>query len=418
MDHKPKRHCMVVFAQYPLGETRVQREAEALLRHGYEVDVICVRLRGQPALDEHRGVRIYRGEYKLGPFPETSALAYQFLAYLRFFVFAMFRVTRLHRQHAYQTVQVHNLPDFLAFSALIPRLLGARIILDLHDLMPEFYAGRFGERNKRFLLSMIRWQERQACRFADHVITVSEHWRQALIQRGVPSHKCSVVMNVADSDIFQLSEDHLPSLPDDSEFRLIYHGTIVERYGLDLAIRAIDRVRHEIPKIHLTLLGVGEAVGEIKEMIRQLSLENHVTIIHKLYPAEQLPEIIRTAHAGIVPYRNDVFTDGLLPTKLMEYSALGLPAIASGTTAMRTHFSEMNVEFFEPGNVEDLVRCINLLHGSPQRLMQLARNSQEFNRRYNWAKISAEYVALVDWLGNTTRDVKGGSSDWFGGRAT
>lgn len=59
----PKRHCMVVYARYPLAETRVQREAEALINRGYEVDVICARIPSEAAVDHHRGVRIYREEY-------------------------------------------------------------------------------------------------------------------------------------------------------------------------------------------------------------------------------------------------------------------------------------------------------------------------------------------------------------------
>lgn len=181
-----KHHCMVVYALYPLGEARVQREAEALLRHGYEVDVICLRLPGEPAIDQYKGVRIYREKYRV-PFLKTSGsgLGERFFKYLRFFLTAAVRVTRLHLSRHYDTIQVHNLPDFLVFCTLIPKLLGTAIILDLHDLMPEFYAGRFRETDS-IAARLIRWQEQIACRFADHVITVSEHWRQTLIRRGVP----------------------------------------------------------------------------------------------------------------------------------------------------------------------------------------------------------------------------------------
>jgi glycosyltransferase involved in cell wall biosynthesis len=277
-------------------------------------------------------------------------------------------------------------------------LAGVPVILDLHDLMPEFYAGRYGQDGNSLLVRLIRWQERMACNFADHVITVSEHWRQALIDRGVPQYKCSVVMNVADDNIFHWHgpDHHRP--PDQKEFRLIYHGTLVHRYGLDLAIRAIDQVRHDIPGVHLTLLGGGNDVPALKKMCQDLDLGGHVTLHHELRPAEELPAFIREADAGIVPYRNDVFTDGLLPTKLMEYAALGLPAIAARTTAIETYFKDSMVEFFEPGDVNDLARCIRTLSRNPERLAELARGSEKFNQRYNWARIGAEYVALVEQL--------------------
>ncbi len=403
MKTQHRRHCMIVFAAYPLSETRVQREAEALLKRGYEVDVICVRLPGEPALGEYKGVKIYREKYRL-PFSlaNRSALGKKVLQYLRFFLAATLRVTRLHVHRRYSTIQVHNLPDFLVFCTLVPKLLGTAIILDLHDLMPEFYALRFGQ-STSLIARLIRWQEHLACRFADHVITVSELWRQALIRRGVPENKCSVVMNVADESIFHRPE-HAGVQPQRGDgFRLIYHGTFVERNGLDLAIQAVDRVRNDIPGIHLMLIGRGEYLPDMKRMIEELRLGQHVSI-EDLHLAEELPEIILSCHLGVVPIRRTVFTDTGLPTKLMEYAALGLPAIAARTTANQLYFADANAEFFEPGNVDDLARCIRLLYRHPERMAELARGSVNFNRRYNWTQIGGDYVALVDRLrtGNST----------------
>jgi len=262
--------------------------------------------------------------------------------------------------------------------------------------MPEFYAGRFGE-NSSLTARLIRLQERLACRFADHVITVSEHWRQALIGRGVRPDKCSVVMNVADDQIFQPSNGNHHNLSARNGFRLIYHGSIHQRYGLDLAVQAVDHLRHEIPDIHLTLVGAGDYLPNLQRMIDLLQLREFITIEPR-HLAEELPEIICSCDLGVVPYRADIFTDGLLPTKLMEYAALGLPVVAARTTAIQAYFKKTNVKFFEPGKVDDLVRCIIDLYHHPDRMTELARGSNNFNQRYNWTKISKDYVSLVDCL--------------------
>lgn len=397
MKNQTRRHCMIVFAVYPLSETRVQREAEALLRHGYEVDVICLRFPNELAVDSYKGVRIFREKYK---FPlvlaKSGGLAEKFMNYLRFFISAAIRVTKLHLQKPYSTIQVHNLPDFLVFCALIPKLMDVPIILDLHDLMPEFFAGRFGQTNS-FGARLIRYQEYLACKFADSVITVSEHWRQALIARGVPADKCSVVMNVADDQIFHPSYGDKTPSQNRNGFRLIYHGAMPQRYGLDLAVKAVDCVRHDIPGIHLKLVGKGEHLPYLLKMVEDLGIGQYVSF-EDLLLAEELPSVIQSCDLGIVPYRRDVFTDGLIPTKLMEYAALGKPAIAARTTAIQAYFKDTNVEFFEPGNVEDLVRCIKKLYYNPDRLVELACGSQKFNERYNWAIIGEAYVSLVDRL--------------------
>jgi len=386
---------MVVFAHYPHSETRVQREAETLIDHGYAVDVICLGARTEVAIDTHYNVTIYR--LPMARVKRKSLMA-QFLDYIIFFILASVKLTRLHLERPYNVVQVHNLPDFLVFAALVPKLTGAQIILDLHDLTPEFYQGRFEQASNSFLKRLICMQENLSCRFADHVITVSEHWRQALIQRGVPPEKCSVVMNLADPRIFH----PLPAKDiskDNNLFRLFYHGTLSQRYGLDLVLQAMDLVRRQIPEIHLTIIGSGEHLEDLKRMADDLHLsENHVQFRPNV-PAEQLPPLIAAADVGIVPYRNDVFTDSLLPTKLMEYAAMGLPSIVARTSAIAAYFDETMVQFFTPGDVEDLARCILALYSDRKRLAQLAQGAEKFNQCYNWTKFGAEYVALVERLG-------------------
>jgi glycosyltransferase involved in cell wall biosynthesis len=390
---------MIVFNQYPLGETRVQRQAEALIRAGYNVDVICKREYGESAIDTYKGVRIFREKFHLGfPFIHDSGLWQKFIDYLYFFISAFVRLNRLHLVDPYSSIQVHNLPDFLVFCTLIQRLKKVPIILDLHDLMPEFYFGRF--RNHQSLIPrLIRWQERKACRFADHVLTVSEHWRYLLIQRGLPEKKCSVVMNVADLAIFHPRAGQPPQSPDGVGFQLIYHGTMVRRYGIDLVIEAVDQLKDQIPGIHLHLIGQGEYLPTLSEMVDVRNLKRYVSFEPKMQ-AEELPEIILSCDLGIVPYRNDVFTDGLLPTKLMEYAALGLPAVASRTSAIERYFAGTNTELFEPENVDDLARCVLKLYHHPARLSELRQGCQKFNERYNWNNISAQYVNLVQHLVN------------------
>lgn len=391
-----RRHCMIVHACYPLGETRVQREAEALLGHGYEVDVICLRSKTEQARDFFKGVNIYRlpvRRYKRG------GIVVQLFEYLMFFILAMFKVSWLHWRHRYSTVQVHNLPDFLVFAAWMPRWFGARLILDLHDLMPEFYMGRFHKSFDSWPVRLVRLQERLSCRFAHHVITVSHHWRQTLIERGVPAEKVSVVMNVADEKIFKRPLNKARQAQSGEGLRLVYHGMVTYRYGLDLVLQAIARLRPEMPDIYFTLLGDGLYIKTLMHLADELDLGDQVTLNWRFLPAEKLPGVILNADVGVVPYRNDPFTDGLVPTKLMEYAALGLPSIAARTTAIEAYFADTMVEFFEPGDLDDLVRCIRGLYENPERLTELARGSEKFNQRYNWASISAEYVALVERLG-------------------
>jgi len=387
------RHCMVVHAYYPMGETRVEREANALMAQGTEVDIICLLAPQQAAMSLENGVEVYRLPVRRH---RGSNLVVQMVEYLTFFILAFIHLAKLHWRKRYAVIQVHNLPDFLVFVSLIPKLMGAKIILDLHDLMPEFYAERFQRSMDSFLVRMICWQEWISCGFSDHIITVTELWRQALIKRGQPAKKITVIMNVADDHIFYPGA--ATHIPDDNQFRLIYHGIFGQRHGLDLAVMALNQVLQAEPNIYLTLHGDGEYFQTLKNLIDKLGLQDHVYFSAWGMPTSELPKLLSTADLALVPYRNGLFTGGILPTKLMEYAALGIPVIAARTPAIATYFDDNTVLFFTPGDVDELASCILALFHDRLRLAELARNIGIFNEFFNWNQISLQYVGLVERL--------------------
>lgn len=395
-----KRHCMVVHAHYPLGEPRVEREARALIRRGYEVDVICLRGDEEQPFEEVDGVDVYRLHVKRH---KQHGPAVQLLEYLAFFLLAFFKLVVLQLRRRYIVIQVHNLPDFLVFATLVPKFAGVRVILDIHDLMPEFFASSFRSSMSSWPVRMLIWQEQLSCRFADHIITVTESWRETLIKRGVPPEKVTVVMNVADNRVFHAASSTKQPTNGNERFNLIYHGSLTKRYGLDLLVKAVGTARHEIPDIHLTIHGRGEFYPELVELVDELHLEEQIRFSTKLIPIEELPDLIRQADLGVVPYRGDIFTDGILPTKLMEYSALNVPVIASRTGAISEYFDETMVKFVNPGDLSSLVEGIMDLFRDRNQLSHYAENAKKFNQQFSWEKVSAGYVALVDGLSNSGR---------------
>jgi len=404
MSDRTKRHCMVVHAHYPLGEVRVQREAETLVNHGYTVDVICLRSPGEPAVDRYNNVNIIRLPVQRH---KGCGIWLQLLEYWAFFFLSFFKLSTLHWKQRYNSIQVHNLPDFLVFAALFPKFTKTPIILDLHDLMPEFFASRIDTDRNSLLVKPLYLQERLVCQFADHVITVTEHWRQSLIKRGVSAHKCSVLMNLADHRIFKTPTNRQKGEKkggNSEQFRLIYHGALPQRYGLDLVLQAIARLRSEISEIHFTVIGRGEYRDTLIGLTNELDLKKHVQF-KNFIAVEELPAHIVAADLAVVPYRSDVFTNELLPTKLLEYAALGMPTVAARTMAISAYFDETMVQFFAPNDVEDLVRAIRELYYDRSRLATLAENIEQFNRQYNWTDQSTNYVHLIKQLTSETKSV-------------
>ena len=387
---KPNRHCMVVHAYYPLGETRVERQALALVDNGIDVDIICLKSKNDPSESVVGGANVIR--LPVNRHKDSGAIV-QIIEYLSFFILAFIRLSSLYFQRRYNIIQVHNLPDFLVFVGIIPKLFGAKIILDLHDLMPEFYAERFSKSIRSVPVRLIILQERLSCHFADHIITVTEFWRQSLIERGQPSEKITVVMNVADSRFF--NRDISTSKSSTDRFRLIYHGIMGKRHGLDLVLEAIKSISKTIPNLSFILHGSGEYRKTLEKMVLEMDLKEIVRFSFKFMPTDELAIWISEADLGIVPYRDDIFTGGILPTKLMEYAALGIPAIASCTETISSYFDDSMVEFFTPGDVNDLASKIEKLYKDRERLSDLARNITKFNEQYNWPSQSTFYLQLI-----------------------
>lgn len=378
---------MVVDNTYP--DVRVERQAKALVEHGYQVDVICVARPGQPATERSGGVTVRR-------LPVTrrrgASLPWQMWEYLTFLMRSAATVAARHTRHRYDSVQVHNVPDFLVFSALLPKLMGARVLLDLHDLMPEFFASRFGGGMGTFRVRAVLAQERLSGAFADHVITVSELWRQTLIERGLAPEKVSVVMNLPDEEIFR----HQPPQvrPDAAELFVVYHGTLTHRYGLDILLRAVAAARASTP-LRLLLHGRGEALNELRGLSTELGLDAAVEFSTEQLPTEALPDLLRRADIGVVPYRNDIFTDGIVPTKLLEYATLGIPVIVSRSSAVQEYFSDDMVRFVEPGSVPALTDALIELANDPARRLSLAQGAGRFFETHGWRDEASRYVALV-----------------------
>lgn len=390
----PKRHCMIVHAYYPLGETRVEREAQALIQNGYEVEVVCL-LHSSDKLNEEivDDVHVYRLPVRRNK--QRGAFG-QLFEYLSFFFLALVKVTSLHQKRSFGTVQAHNLPNFLVFAALWPKLTGARVLLDIHDIMPEFFAMRFNLDMKSLLARLVLLEERVSCWFADKVIIATHRWRNTLISRGVKAEKISVVLNLADERLFK-NEESPRHRHDIDGFKIIYHGTITRRYGVDAAIKAVDILKDRVPGIQLILVGAGEYRDGAEELVNQLGLQGKVTFMNPVVSSE-LPALLTQADIGVTAYRIDGFTEGCLPTKLLEYSAMGIPTVAARTPIIDDYFSDESIEFCQPGNVEDLAEHIYRLYNDPTRFNEIAENLNDFNQKYNWRNQAAEYARLIDSL--------------------
>jgi glycosyltransferase involved in cell wall biosynthesis len=383
------RVCMIAYTFYPR-DPRVRREAEALASRGDTVDFICLRESGVASRRDYEGVHLY--PLSVGRYQGESPLAYM-AKYASFFLQSFVLVSCLFFKKRYDLIQVHTMPDFLVFAALVPKLFGAKIILDVHDLMPELYICKFRSGPRHFIIRLITWVERCSISFAHQAIAVHAPHRDALVAHGNEEQKFAILLNVPDPRIFHVNGE----VRSDGKFRLIYHGTVARRHGLEVALKAVRAVRDRIPNLEFVVIGSGDDLARIKQQAVQMGLGGCVRFLGTM-PVEGLPIQLRQADVGMVPILYDAFTRYMLPLKLLEYVGMGIPCIVSETETIRAYFNDKMVRFTKPGDDRELANHILELYERPEERALLVAQAAAFNAAFNWPQQKQHYFNVVDSL--------------------
>jgi len=386
------RICMIAYSGY-VYDARIRKEAEALAARGDQVDCICLPHAGVARGDEVEGVALY--PVRIPRYRGQSTWLY-LLSYVLFFAGAFLLVTLRHLRLRYHVVQVHTMPDFMVFAAAVPRLLGAGLILDVHDLMPELYMSKFGLNRDHWIIRIITAVERVSIGFAHRAIAVHEPHLQALASHGNPAERFEILLNSPDPAVFgrRNQRNARPRIP--APFRLVYHGTISRRHGLELAIRAVLAARMQISDLRLTIIGSGDDRARLMSLVEELGLGRSVEFGAESVPVSDLPGLLAEADLGIVPLKRDSFTQYMLPVKMMEYVTLGIPVIVTRTATIERYFDDSMVQYVSGDSVDELARAIVELHQDPDRRERMVRNAREFDARNNWDEQKLVYYRLID----------------------
>jgi glycosyltransferase involved in cell wall biosynthesis len=384
---------MLAYAYYEI-DNRIRRYAEALVNRGDDVEAIALSRQSQAAAETIKGVRVSRIQKRSrderGPLSHLWRL-------LLFFVRSSCVLTVRHLRKPYDVIHVHSVPDFEVFATLIPRLLGARVILDIHDIVPEFYASKFGVSNKSIIFRLLLLTEKLAARYSDHVIISNDLWYRKLTARSVGSAKCTSIINYPDQSIFWPR----PRTTSTNEFVLCYPGTLNRHQGVDLAVEAVQLLKSKLPQLRFWIVGDGPDKPMLERLVRHEELDAVVKVRGSV-PLEKVAETMSVVDVGVVPKRNSSFGNEAFSTKILEFMSMGVPVVAARTAIDQHYFNDDLVQFFEPNNVDDLATKIAELASDPRRRAELRENGLEFVRSNNWQVKQGEYLRLVDALAKST----------------
>jgi glycosyltransferase involved in cell wall biosynthesis len=391
-----KRAVVVVFSHYP-SDPRPCRAAEALVRLGMNVEVLCLKQdENEPRREICNGVGIRRISLKRRRGGKFSYV-FQYSAFL-VISFVMLAFRSLTRR--YDLVHVHNMPDILVFAALVPKVFGAKVVLDIHDPMPELMMTIYGLAPESFGVRLLKKFERWSINFADAVLTVNQACKKIFTARGCPPEKVHVVMNSPDEGIFKyrdtmrISSERSPAKP----FIIMYHGSLVERHGLDIGVSALGIVRQTVPHAELRIYGQRTPfLEQVLNSVRSSGLEKSVRYFGPK-TLEQIVEAIDECDVGIIPNRRSIFTEINTPTRIFEYLSRGKPVIAPAVPGIRDYFSDEQLVFFELGDANDLARKLEYVCLHPEEVEKTVELGQAVYRDHQWSAERTKFTNLTGEL--------------------
>jgi glycosyltransferase involved in cell wall biosynthesis len=286
------------------------------------------------------------------------------------------------------------MPDFLVFAAWFPKVTGAKLILDIHDVVPELFANKFHSRLKTAYVGLLKAIEKLSAAFVDHVIVSNHLWHKTIVARSAPEEKCSVLINHVDPEMFSR---HARTRTDE-KFIILFPGSLQWHQGVDIAIEAFARVKEKIPNAEFHIYcGSGGMQGELRQLVRRLGLEGSVRFI-AVVPLDQMPQVIANADLGVVPKRADSFGNEAYSTKIMEFMSQGVPVVASRTKIDAFYFEEGIVHFFQSGDSQAMAKAMLDVINSNDLRESLAMRGYEYVKLHSWDQKKKEYLDLIDSL--------------------
>ena len=384
---------MAVYEDYAR-DSRVRRHARALVQDGYKVLVIA--LGGPEAVSAAAGDGVELRRLGTRKYRGRSRLAY-LRAYAFFFIRLTITITAVVRRQPL-AVWVNNPPDALVFAALPARLFGARVVLDVHDITSDLFAAKFGA--SRFFGRLVHAIEGLAYRAASCIVTVHAPYRDRIAAR-VPGKPVVDVLNVPDyADWLSIGQARAANAADVEPGVLVlgHHGTIVERFGSDIAVRAVAILRDRGLSVRLKILGDGDFAPDLCRLIEELGVGEQVDFDRRTFRPEEVAAFAGSIDIGVAPYRPSTFVDNALPVKILEYLVLGVAVIATPTAVTRQYIGEDAIRYLEAADPEVLAKAISELADSDSRQALTAR--REVANRLAWP---AQRERLLDWFAALVR---------------
>jgi glycosyltransferase involved in cell wall biosynthesis len=174
----------------------------------------------------------------------------------------------------------------------------------------------------------------------------------------------------------------------------MYHGSLVERNGLDLAVEALALIRDE-SDMELRVFGRETPyLREVMERAVGLGLADRVRYLGPRR-LEELPGEIEACDIGVIPNQRNAFTDINTPTRIFEYLSVGKPAVAPRTQGITDYFDDGSLVFFRAGDSQDLAQRLLFAYQHREHLTEIASHGQRVLLEHTWTRERETLIQAV-----------------------
>ena len=317
------------------------------------------------------------------------------LNYLSFLLSGALQSIRLQRPD----VVVSSSPQM--FSGLVgypvSRFKRAPWILEIRDLWPESIVAVGAVERGRFIRAL-EAVERFAYRKADHIVSVTNSFLRHFDALSVPRDKVSVVTNGADLDLFA-EPVRDPALAAElgltGKFVVAYVGTHGMAHALGTVLQAADRLRDR-DDVRFLLVGSGAEQASLRARRDAMRLENVVMLDQQ--PRSRMPAIWGLAGASVVHLRNTPLFRTVIPSKIFEAMAMGIPILLGVEGEAATIVTEANAGLlFEPENADALAAAVRRLADDRVQAAALGENGRRAaHEKFDRRGLAERYLALLE----------------------
>ena len=382
-------------------DRRVWMELNALAGAGYEVSAICPM--GEGGCEPYEvvnGIHLWR----YPPPPEASGFA----SYVWEFLYCWLQTLRLTftvlARQGFDVIHTANPPDTFWAIALPFKLFGIKFVFDHHDLCPELYLSRFGERRAGSLPHrLLQGLERMQFACADLVISTNESYRQVALSRG---HKrpsqVRVVRSGPSHQRFAVVREPDPACKRGKRFLVAYLGVMAPQDGVDHLVRAAKVLTQQRSDVAFTFLGAGDSFEELKNLSHSLGLDGECLFTGRV-PDAEVERVLATADVCVSPDPKNPLNDVSTMNKVLEYMACAKPVVCFDLREHR-HSAREGALYAEPNRDEDLAAKIAQLLDDPELCRRLgAYNRQRFLDELAWEHNAGELLNAYEGLCGTLR---------------